>query len=119
MKRIMRHAPVRDPDGLNVQCAEKACLALSAVLLYPTTHEKMAGEPAVWGFLRAFILLCRTSKIRKSFHTVFSLSCSDWRAAGIDPPLQGVPRPAAAAGSLQDHRGHGARPRGPAGACQH
>lgn len=58
MKRIMRHAPVSDPQGLNAECAEKTCLALSAVLLYPTTHEKMTGLLTLFVLNLACTLLC-------------------------------------------------------------
>lgn len=43
MKRIIRHSQLTDPEGANALCTEKMCLALSAVLLYPTTHERMTG----------------------------------------------------------------------------
>jgi hypothetical protein len=43
MKRIIRHSQLSDPEGNHVLCTEKMCLALSAVLLYPTTHERMTG----------------------------------------------------------------------------
>lgn len=43
MKRIIRHSQLTDPYNSNVMCTEKMCLALSSVLLYPTTHERMAG----------------------------------------------------------------------------
>jgi hypothetical protein len=44
MKRIIRHSQLSDPEGNHVLCTEKMCLALSAVLLYPTTHERMTGK---------------------------------------------------------------------------
>lgn len=43
MKRIIRHSQLSDAEGHNALCTEKMCLALSAVLLYPTTHERMTG----------------------------------------------------------------------------
>jgi hypothetical protein len=44
MKRIIRHAQVNDADGSNLMCADKMCEALAAVLLYPSTHERMLGK---------------------------------------------------------------------------
>ena len=55
MKRIIRHSLLRDPQGGNALCAEKMCLALSSVLLYPSNHERMA----VIGGLEEAIRLCK------------------------------------------------------------
>jgi hypothetical protein len=44
MKRIIRHSQLSDPEGANALCTDKMCLALSSVLIYPTTHERMTGK---------------------------------------------------------------------------
>jgi hypothetical protein len=44
MKRIIRHSQLSDPEGANALCTDKMCLALSSVLIYPTTHERMTGQ---------------------------------------------------------------------------
>jgi hypothetical protein len=44
MKRIIRHSQLSDPEGANALCTDKMCFALSSVLIYPTTHERMTGQ---------------------------------------------------------------------------
>jgi len=54
VKRIIRHAPVQDPESL--ACAEKMCQALSCALLYKATHESLL----VIGGLEECIRLSKT-----------------------------------------------------------
>ena len=43
MKRIIRHATMNDSVE-HKECAEKMCLALSSILLYPSNYERMIGR---------------------------------------------------------------------------
>ena len=42
MKRIIRHSTMSESE--HKECAEKMCLALSSILLYPSNHERMKGR---------------------------------------------------------------------------
>jgi hypothetical protein len=55
MKRIIRHSQLSDPEGANALCTDKMCLALSSVLIYPTTHERMTGKRVACVQMCAFV----------------------------------------------------------------
>jgi len=53
MKRIIRHSTMNENE--HKDCAEKMCLALSSILLYPSNHERMI----VIGGLEETVRLCK------------------------------------------------------------